>query len=169
MRRRFAAILTGPGCAVGCAGTVCEVVGEMSPSEVCATGTGIGAARALILWPELVTLGERCSRWPSWLWPLIIDGTIMLATFGDCRVGALPRPAAESGFFWMVLGMAALVSVGGNLLHAWLATDQLASWTRAGGETWRQGGVAPCFSCHIAAGCSTRWSSPVGCRRTCGR
>jgi hypothetical protein len=61
---------------------VCEVVGEMSPSEVCATGTGIGAARALILWPELVTLGERCSRWPSWLWPLIIDGTIILATLG---------------------------------------------------------------------------------------
>ena len=41
-------------------GTVCQVVGEMSPSEVCATGTGIGAARALILWPELVSLGERC-------------------------------------------------------------------------------------------------------------
>ena len=82
MRRRFAAILTGPGCAVGCAGTVCEVVGEMSPSEVCATGTGIGAARALILWPELVTLGERCSRWPSRLWPLIIDGTIIPATLG---------------------------------------------------------------------------------------
>ena len=53
MRRRFAAILTGPGCAVGCTGTVCEVVGEMSPSEVCATGTGIGAARALIHVPGL--------------------------------------------------------------------------------------------------------------------
>ena len=86
---------------------MCEVVGEMSPSEVCATGTGIGAARALILWPELVTLGERCSRWPSWLWPLIVDGTIILATLR--------------------------------------ATNQLASWMRAGGETWRQGGVAPCF------------------------
>ena len=53
--------MTGPGCAVGCVGHgVCQVVGEMSPSEVCAIGTGIGAARALILWPELVTLGERC-------------------------------------------------------------------------------------------------------------
>ena len=169
MRRRFAAILTGPGCAVGCAGTVCEVVGEMSPSEVCATGTGIGAARALILWPELVTLGERCSRWPSWLWPLIIDGTIILATLGIVALAPYRDQLRNRGFFWVVLGIAALVSVGGNLLHAWLATDQLASWMRAGGETWRQGGVAPCFSCHIAAGCSTRWSSPVGCRRTCGR
>jgi hypothetical protein len=82
---------------------VCEVVGEMSPSEVCATGTGIGAARAPILWPELVTLGERCSRWPSWLWPLIIDGTIILATWGLSRW----RPTAtscgiggSSGWFW---------------------------------------------------------------------
>ena len=75
---------------------MCEVVGEMSPSEVCATGTGIGAARALILWPELVTLGKRCSRWPSWLWPLIIDGAIILATLGIVAL-ALPRPAAESG------------------------------------------------------------------------
>lgn len=148
---------------------MCEVVGEMSPSEVCATGTGIGAARALILWPELVTLGERCSRWPSWLWPLIIDGTIIPATLGIVALAPYRDQLRNRGFFWVVLGIAALVGVGGNLLHAWLATDQLASWTRAGGETWRQGGVAPCFSCHIAAGCSTRWSSPVGCRRTCGR
>jgi hypothetical protein len=147
---------------------VCEVVGEMSPSEVCATGTGIGAARALILWPELVTLGERCSRWPSWLWPLIIDGTIIPATLGIVALAPYRDQLRNRGFFWVVLGIAALVGVGGNSLHAWLATDQLASWTRAGGETWRQGGVAPCFSCHIAAGCSTRWSSRVGCRRTCG-
>jgi hypothetical protein len=132
---------------------VCEVVGEMSPSEVCATGTGIGAARALILWPELVTLGERCSRWPSWLWPLIIDGTIILATLGIVALAPYRDQLRNRGFFWVVLGIAALVGVGGNVLHAWLATDQLASWTRAGGETWRQGGVAPCFSCHIAAGC----------------
>jgi hypothetical protein len=98
MRRRFAAILTGPGCAVGCAGTVCEVVGEMSPSEVCATGTGIGAARALILWPELVTLGERCSRWPSWLWPLIIDGTIIPATLGIVALAPYRDQLRNRGF-----------------------------------------------------------------------
>src|SRR6478609_4922988 len=133
----------------------------MSPSDVCATGTGIEAARALIPWTELATLGERCSRWPSWLWPLIIDGTIIPGHVGDCRVGALPRPAAESGFFSVVLGIAA-PSVGGNVLHARLATAQLASWTRAAGETWRHGGVAPYFSCHIAAACSTRWNPRLG-------
>jgi hypothetical protein len=77
---------------------VCEVVGEMSPSEVCATGTGIGSARVLILWPELVTLGERCSRWPWWLWPLIIDGTIIPANYPltaqerDKRLNLFYRP-----------------------------------------------------------------------------
>ena len=148
-------------------GTVCEVVGEMSPSEVCATGTGIGAARALILWPELVTLGERCSRWPSWLWPLIIDGTIIPATLGIVALAPYRdqlRNRGSSGWFW-----GEPPQCGRQLTARRLATDQLASWTRAAGETWRQGGVAPCFSCHIAAGCSTRWSSPVGCRRTCGR
>ena len=111
----------------------------MSPSEVCATGTGIGVARALILWPELVTLGARCSRWPSWLWPLIVDGTIILATLGIVALAPYRDQLGNRGFLWVVLGIAALVSVGGNLLHAWLATDQLASWTRGGGETWRQG------------------------------
>jgi len=144
---------------------VCEVIGEMSPAEVCATGTGIGAVRALILWPEMVTLGGRCSRWPWWQWPLIIDGPIVLATLGFSRWRPT-RPAAESGLFGVVPRIAALVGVGGNVLHAWLGTAQLASWTRAGGETWRHGGVAPCSSCRIAAGCSARWNSPVGCRRT---
>ena len=97
---------------------MCEVVGEMSPSEVCATGTGIGAARALILWPELVTLGERCSRWPSWLWPLIIDGTIIAATLGIVALAPYRDQLRNRGFFWVVLGIAALVSVGGNVLHA---------------------------------------------------
>jgi hypothetical protein len=97
---------------------VCEVVGEMSPSEVCATGTGIGAARALILWPELVTLGERCSRWPSRLWPLIIDGTIIPATLGIVALAPYRDQLRNRGFFWVVLGIAARVSVGGNSLHA---------------------------------------------------
>ena len=89
----------------------------MSPSAVCATGTGIGAARALILWPELVTLGKRCSRWPSWLWPLIIDGTIIPAALGIVALAPYRDELRNRGFF-SVLGMAALVSVGGNVLHA---------------------------------------------------
>ena len=77
----------------------------MSPSEVCATGTGIGAVRALILWPEMVTLGGRCSRWPSWQWPLIIDGPIVLATLGivalapyatSCGIGVVRGGSEDS-------------------------------------------------------------------------
>ena len=161
--------LTGPGCAVGCVGYgVSSRRRDVAVRSVC-NGTGIGAARALILWPELVTLGEHCSRWPSWLWPLIIDGAIIAATLGIVALAPYRDQLRNRGFFWVVLGIAALVRVGGNLLRAWLATDQLASWMRAGGETWRQGDVAPGFSCHIAAGCSTRWSSRLGCSRTCGR
>ena len=93
-------------------------------------------------------------------------GTIIPATLGIVALAPYRDQLRNRGFFWVVLGIAALVSVGGNLLHAWLATDQLASWTRAGGETWRHGGVAPCSSCRIAAGCSARWNSPVGRRRT---
>src|SRR4029079_3103744 len=75
----------------------------MSPSEVCATGTGIGAARALILWPELVTLGERCSRWPLWLWPLMSDGAIIAATLGIVALAPYRdqlRNRGSSGWFW---------------------------------------------------------------------
>ena len=119
---------------------MCEVVGEMSPSEVCATGTGIGAARALILWPELVTLGERCSRWPSWLWPLIIDGTIILATLGIVALAPYRDQLRNRGFFWVVLGIAALVSVGGNSLHACL--PQISCVVDAG--RWRNVAARRC-------------------------
>src|SRR6185312_9167976 len=103
IRRRFGAILTGPAARSAASGTVSQVVGEMSPSAVCATGTGIGAARALILWPELVTLGKRCSRWPSWLWPLIIDGTIIPAALGIVALAPYRdqlRNRGSSGWFW---------------------------------------------------------------------
>ena len=33
---------------------------------------------------------------------------------------------------WGVLAAVALVSVGGNALHAWFATEHLAPWMRAG-------------------------------------
>ena len=133
MRRRFAAILLAPAARSAASGTVCEVIGEMSPAEVCATGTGIGAVRALILWPEMVTLGGRCSRWPWWQWPLIIDGPIVLATLGFSRWRPT-RPAAESGLFGVVPRIAALVGVGGNVLHA-LARHSSAGVVDAG--RWR--------------------------------
>ena len=72
----------------------------------------------MILWPELVTLGKRCSRWPSWLWPLIIDGTIIPAALGIVALAPYRDQLRNRGFFWVVLGIAALVRVGGNVLYA---------------------------------------------------
>jgi hypothetical protein len=109
------------------------------PSEVCATGTGFGAARALILWPELVTLGERPSRWPSWLWPLIIDGTIILATLGIVALAPYRDQLRNRGFFWVVLGIAALVSVAATPCTPGLPQ---ISWRRGCGPVAKRGGKA---------------------------
>jgi hypothetical protein len=75
--------------------------------------------------------------WPSWLWPLIIDGTIVLATLGIVALAPYRDQFWNRVFLWVVLSAAALVSVGGNALHAWLATGQLIVWMR-----WGSAGLA---------------------------
>ena len=52
-----------------------------------------------------------------WLWPLIVDGAIILATLEIVALAPYRDELRNRGFF-SVLGMAALVSVGGNVLHA---------------------------------------------------
>ena len=51
---------------------------------------------------------------------------------GHCRARAVLEPVLEPALVWGVLAAVALVSVGGNALHAWLATEHLAPWMRAG-------------------------------------
>lgn len=75
--------------------------------------------------------------WPSWLWPLIIDGTIILATLGIVSLAPYRDQVWNRIFLWVVLSAAALVSVGGNALHAWLATGHLIVWMR-----WGSAGLA---------------------------
>lgn len=70
--------------------------------------------------------------WPSWLWPLIIDGTIVLATLGIVALAPYREQRWNRVYFWLVLMAAAAVSVGGNALHAWLATADLVLWMRYG-------------------------------------
>ena len=74
--------------------------------------------------------------WPSWLWPLIIDGTITLATLAIVSLAPYRDQFGNRVFLWAVLGVAALVSVGGNGLHAWLSTGPLVSWMRWGLRDW---------------------------------
>ena len=75
--------------------------------------------------------------WPSWLWPLIIDGTIVLATLGIVSLAPYRHQFQNRAFLWVVLCAAALVSVGGNGVHAWLSTGQLLAWMR-----WGSAGLA---------------------------
>jgi hypothetical protein len=75
--------------------------------------------------------------WSSWLWPLIIDGVIILATLGIVSFAPYPGQFWNKLFLWVVLISAALVSVGGNAFHAWLATGELVSWMR-----WGSAGLA---------------------------
>jgi hypothetical protein len=75
--------------------------------------------------------------WSSWLWPLIVDGTIVVATLGIVALAPYHHQFRNRVFLWVVLGAAALVSVGGNALHAWLSAGQLVSWMR-----WGSAGLA---------------------------
>lgn len=75
--------------------------------------------------------------WPSWLSPLLLDGLIVLATLGIVSLAPYRDQFRNRVFLWAVLGVAALVSVGGNGLHAWLSTGQLVSWMR-----WGSAGLA---------------------------
>ncbi|GAB4664290.1 DUF2637 domain-containing protein [Mycobacterium avium] len=75
--------------------------------------------------------------WPSWLSPLLLDGLIVLATLGIVSLAPYRDQFRNRVFLWTVLGVAALVSVGGNGLHAWLSTGQLVSWMR-----WGSAGLA---------------------------
>ncbi|RBO97080.1 DUF2637 domain-containing protein [Nocardia puris] len=63
----------------------------------------------------------------AWLFPVIVDGTILLAT-----AGVLVCPdRRERRFFVSVLVVGALVSVAGNSLHAVAAGRDLPGWAAA--------------------------------------
>ena len=89
--------------------------------------TSLRELAAMAAWPG----------WPSWLWPLIIDGTIVLATLGIVSLAPYRDQFWNRVFLWGVLSSAALVSVGGNALHAWLSTGHLVLWMR-----WGSAGLA---------------------------
>ncbi|WP_156671230.1 MULTISPECIES: DUF2637 domain-containing protein [unclassified Mycobacterium] len=95
---------------------------------------GIAAISFVLSFTSLRNLAAMSAwpGWPSWLWPLILDGLIILATLGIVSFAPYREQFWNRVFLWAVLGVAALVSVGGNALHAWLFTGQLAPWMRWG-------------------------------------
>ncbi|MBM4527336.1 DUF2637 domain-containing protein [Rhodococcus hoagii] len=57
----------------------------------------------------------------SYLFPVIIDGTILQATISILWLAGNDDRGKERRFFWTVLAVAAGVSIAGNALHAWVS------------------------------------------------
>jgi len=68
----------------------------------------------------------------AWIWPVIVDGLIILATVGIVALSPYPDQHTNRQYYWAVLVVAALVSVVGNGWHAWLITEHLPTWMRCG-------------------------------------
>lgn len=75
---------------------------------------------------DLAILANTPKRW-AWLFPVIVDGTIIQATVGAL---VLAKSAERRWFLW-VLGTGALVSIAGNSLHAVAAGRILPWWAAA--------------------------------------
>lgn len=57
----------------------------------------------------------------SWLWPVIVDGTILQATISVIALASSDAYRSGRRFFWSVLAVSALVSISSNALHAFIS------------------------------------------------
>ncbi|MBF4999332.1 DUF2637 domain-containing protein [Nocardia sp. BSTN01] len=87
---------------------------------------GVGAAAFRLSFATLRDLAKlaHIPASDAWLFPLIIDGTIVQATAGALVLAK----SAERKFFTWVLMVGALVSVAGNSIHAVAAGKELPAW-----------------------------------------
>jgi hypothetical protein len=82
---------------------------------------GIAISSFILSFAALGDLARRTGSWAGWLpylWPGIVDGAIVLATMGILATAAYPDQRESRQFFWAMLSIGALVSIGGNALHA---------------------------------------------------
>jgi len=95
----------------------------------------IGVASFILSFASLTDLAVRAGYNGDLapLWPIIVDGTILSATMAVLALGAYgQQQRANRRFFWWVLALAALASVGANALHATLPPSaELQSWLKA--------------------------------------
>ncbi|WP_327150034.1 DUF2637 domain-containing protein [Nocardia sp. NBC_01329] len=91
---------------------------------------GVGAAAFRLSFSTLKDLAKLAGMpvADAWLFPLIVDGTILLATFG---VLVCANHKAERRFFLGVLVVGSLVSIAGNSVHAVVASDSPLGWAAA--------------------------------------
>jgi hypothetical protein len=95
-----------------------RLVSSARRAAVAITGA-ITAASFVLSFAGLFDLAERSgiTWWLAWLWPLTVDGTIVMATLVIVALAPYASQAAHRQFFWRVGFAAAVVSVGGNILH----------------------------------------------------
>ncbi|WP_319448286.1 MULTISPECIES: DUF2637 domain-containing protein [unclassified Mycobacterium] len=96
---------------------------------------GIGAASFVLSFAALRDLAARAgiSERLAWLWPLIVDGTILQATMAVVALAGRRDQDRSRRYFWIVLASSAAVSVGANALHAVIpGSAPLSPWLAAG-------------------------------------
>lgn len=92
---------------------------------------GIGIASFVLSFTALTDLAVRAGipRNLAWLWPLIVDGTILQATMAVVALAGFEGQERNRRYFWVVLSASALVSVVANGWHAVLpAAAPLSPW-----------------------------------------
>jgi hypothetical protein len=95
---------------------------------------GIGAASFVLSFAALRDLASRAGipRQLAWLWPMIVDGTILQATMAVVVLAGHQGQQRSRRYFWIVLASSAAVSVGANALHAVIpGTAPLNPWLAA--------------------------------------
>lgn len=95
---------------------------------------GIGVASFVLSFTALADLAARAgiSERLAWLWPLIVDGTILQATLAVVVLAGIEGQQRNRRYFWIVLATSAAVSVVGNGWHAVLPTSApLSPWLSA--------------------------------------
>lgn len=85
--------------------------------------TVIGIASFVLSFAALWDLATMAGvpRSLSWLWPVIVDGTILQATISVIALAQFEDQRNGRRFFWAVLVIAALVSIGANAMHAFIS------------------------------------------------
>ncbi|WP_072803790.1 DUF2637 domain-containing protein [Rhodococcoides yunnanense] len=85
--------------------------------------TVIGIASFVLSFAALWDLATMAGvpRNLSWLWPVIVDGTILQATISVIALAGFEDQRSGRRFFWWVLVIAALVSIGANAMHAFIS------------------------------------------------
>lgn len=95
---------------------------------------GIGIASFVLSFTALADLAARAGvpENLAWLWPLIVDGTILQATMAVVALAGVDGQQRNRRYFWIVLATSAAVSVIGNGWHAVLpGSAPLSPWLAA--------------------------------------